>query len=95
MLCRTLRSSRRNSAAFTDRSPLVVSEADLRKAVADALTAERTLWEEQGVLQKEDNNNNAYFAYLVGYWLAGMDSGIRSDWLQALKAAAGKVTYGK
>ena len=38
---------------FHGPSPLVVSEADLRKAVADAVTAERTLWGAAGALQKK------------------------------------------
>lgn len=77
---------------FHGPSPLVVSEMDLRKAVADAVTAELALWRTGGVLREEDND--ARFADLVGYWLAGMDSSIRSDWLQSLKTAAGKTTYG-
>lgn len=77
---------------FHGANSVVVSEEDLRKAIADAFVAERKLWEAKGVLQKEDND--ARFPDLVWYWLAGLDSSIRPDWLQALKAATVKTTYG-
>ncbi len=80
------------SCGFHGPGGLVVSEAALRKAVVDAANAERKIWEKSGSLQLEHEIDR--FPDLVRYWLAGMDSSIRPDWLQALQAATGSAPYG-
>ena len=71
---------------------LVVSEDDLRKAVVTAAVDEHKRWFPITGAEKEDNDTR--FPDLVNYWLAGLDSSIRPDFLQALQAVTGLVSYG-
>lgn len=80
------------SCGFHGPGGLVVSESALRNALVAAANTERALWEKQGSLQLEHEDER--FADLVGYWLAGLDSSIRPDWLQALLAVTRNVQYG-
>ena len=73
----------------------VVSESDVRDAIAAAAVNERSTWLAGTTLQKEDQP--ARFGDLVRYWLAGSKGDIRPDRLVAAQqaATASGIPYGK
>jgi hypothetical protein len=85
-----------STCGFHRHDKTVVSEADLRAAIAAAAVNERASWfpGAGGPFQKEDAD--ARFGDLVRYWLAGRNSDVRPGRLEAAQAAAidPGVTYG-
>ena len=73
----------------------MVSETDVRNAVAAAAAKERSTWLAGTTLQKEDEPTR--FGDLVRYWLAGSKGDIRPDRLVAAQQAAttSGIPYGK
>ena len=83
------------NCGFQGPNGVLVDEATLRAAVAQAAVAERLLWFDKTKAVYTTEDDDARFGDLVRYWLAGLNGDIQPDDLRKLQQAAtgGAFTY--
>ena len=84
------------TCAFQGPNGVLVTEADLRSAVANAASRERQKWLDSTSQTLQNEANDKRFGDLVRYWLAGLGGKVHPGKLEAVQQAAlnPSITYG-